>query len=272
MEYHAIGVGDDDFSLGKDFLVHLAKSSSIPFLSSNVKDEETKKLLFHRHLLKEINGLKIGIFSLLSSDVFLGPSDSRTKGLVFEDPFKTAQEIVREIGPQVDLLILLSHLGYQKDVEMAQKIDGIHLILGGHTGVDLVNPPIIKNTIILQNSSKGMYGRKLNLSYLNKDASFYNETIREVYQRNLEKYQRQLETKTASEAERNQWEKAIKNIKEILDQLPKKNAFRITSLPLSDQFKDDPEIRRMTEEYKSKFPEKIEPPSHDSRGTYKPRL
>lgn len=272
MNYNAIGVGDDDFSLGKEFLTRLAKSSSIPFLSSNVKDEETKKLLFNRHLLMEVNGLKIGIFSLLSPDVFLGPSDPRKKGLVFEDPFKTAQQIVREIGPQVDLLILLSHLGYHKDVEMAQKIEGIHLIVGSHTGVDLVNPPIIKNTLIFQNSSRGMYARKLNISYINKDAPFYNEKTREVYQRNLEKYQRQLETKTASEAERNQWEKAVENIKEILNQLPKKNAFRITSLPLSEQFKDDPEIRKMIEGYKSKFPEKIEPPSHDSLGTYRPRL
>lgn len=272
MGYHAIGIGDDDLTLGKEFLYGLFKKSSIPFLSANVKDEETWKPLFNRYTIKEINGLKIGIFSLLSLETFLGPSDPRRRGLVFEDPIKTAQEMIKELSPQVDLLILLSHLGYHKDIELAQKTDGIHLIFGSHTGVDLVNPPIIKNTVILQNSSRGMYARKLNLTYMNKEAPFYNEASKTVYQKNLQKYQRQLETKTASEAERKQWEKAVQNIKETLEQFSKKNSIRITSLALSEEFNEDPEISKMIEAFKSKFPEKVEPPSHDSRGTYRPRL
>lgn len=272
MEYHALGIGDDDLTLGKDFLHELSKTSSIPFLSANLIDEETQKPLFNRYIIKEINRLKIGIFSLLSPETFSGPSDPRKKGIVFEDPLTTAREMIQELSPQVDLLILLSHLGYHKDIELAQKTDGIHLIFGSHTGVDLMNPPIIKNTVILQNASRGMYARKLNLTYLNKEVSFYNEAIKSVYQQNLQKYQRQLETKTASEAERNQWEKAVQNIKETLDQFSKRNAFRITSLALSGEFNEHPEISKMIEDYKSKFPEKVEPPSHDSRGTYRPRL
>lgn len=271
MEYHAIGIGDDDFTLGKEFLHELSKTSPIPFLSANVIDEDTQKPLFNRYIIKEINGLKIGIFSLLSPETFLGPSDPRRKGLVFEDPLKTARDLIQELSPQVDLLILLSHLGYHKDIELAQKTEGIHLIFGSHTGVDLVNPPIIKNTVILQNSSRGMYARKLNLTYLNKEASFYNEATKLAYQQNLQKYQRQLETQTASEAERKQWEKAVQNIKETLDQFSQRNAFRIISVPLSREFNDHPEISKMIEDYKSKFPEKVESPSYDSRGTYRPR-
>lgn len=272
MEYHAIGIGDDDLTLGKDFLHELSKASSIPFLSANVKDEETQKPLFNRSMIKEINGIKIGIFSLLSPDIFLGPSDPRKKGLLFEDPLKTAREMIQELTPQVDLLILLSHLGYHKDIELAQKTEGIHLIFGSHTGVDLMNPPIIKNTVILQNPPRGMYARKLNLMYLKKEASFYNEVTKEIYQQNLQKYQRLLETKTASEAERNQWEKAVQNIKETLNQFSKRNAFRITSSPLSGELTEHPEISKMITDYKSKFPEKVELTPRDSRGTSRPRL
>ncbi len=80
--------------------------------------------------------------------------------------------MLRELGPQTDLIILLSHLGYPKDMELAQKISGIHIIIGSHTGVDLTNPPVIKNTVIVQNSSKGMYGRKFNLAFSNKEGHF----------------------------------------------------------------------------------------------------
>jgi len=271
MGYHAIGIGDDDLSLGKKFLIDLSKLSHIPFLSSNVRDEDSGKPLFQRHIIKEVNGLKIGIFSLLSPDMFLGLSDPRRKGLIFQDPFQTAQEIIGELGPQTDFIILLSHLSYPKDVELAQKISGVHIIIGGHTGVDLTNPPVIKNTIIVQNSSKGMYARKLNFTFLNKEAAFYNVTTKHTYERNLAKLRQQLSSVQASEAEKNQWQRAVENIKRTLQQFEQRNSFAITSFPLGEAVKDYPDIKKMVDDYKSKFPEKSESPVHDSRGTYRPK-
>ena len=63
--------------------------------------------------------------------------------------------MVKELQPKTDLIILLSHLSYPKDMELAQKVQGIHVIVGGHTGINLPYPPVIKNTIILQTASKG---------------------------------------------------------------------------------------------------------------------
>ena len=83
MGYHAIGIGDDDLSLGKKFLVELSKTFNITFLSSNVIDEESGKTLFQRYIIKEVNGLKIGIFSLLAPDVFFRPVRSEEKGIDF---------------------------------------------------------------------------------------------------------------------------------------------------------------------------------------------
>jgi len=271
MGYHAIGIGDDDLSLGKNFLFELSKASNVHFLSSNVIDEDSGKTLFQRYVIKEVNGLKIGIFSLLSPDAFISASDPREKGLIFRDPVETAQEMVRELEPQTDLIILLSHLGYPKDMELTHKISGIHIIVGGHTGVDLTNPPVIKNTIIVQNSSKGMYAQKLNLTFSNRETTFYNMTTKHNYERNLARLRQQLSSATASEAEKNQWQRAVENIERTLQQLEQKNPFTITSFPLSKEFQDHPEIKQMVDDYKSKFPEKSEPPVHDSRGTYRPK-
>ena len=66
--------------------------------------------------------------------------------------------MVKELQPKTDLIILLSHLGYPKDMELAQTVSGIQLIIGSHTGINLPHPPLINNkTIILQTSPKGMY-------------------------------------------------------------------------------------------------------------------
>lgn len=271
MGYHAIGVGDDDLSLGKKFLIDLLNLSHIPFLSSNARDEDSGKPLFQRHIVKEVNGLKIGIFSLLSPDAFLGVSDPRRKGLIFGNPFETAQEMVKELEPQTDLIILLSHLGYHKDVELAQKILGIHIIIGSHTGVDLANPPVIKYSIIVQNASKGMHGRKLNLTFSNREATFYNVITKHTYERNLGRLRQQLGSATASEVEKKQWQSAAENIESALQQFKQKNSFAVTSFPLGEAVKDHPDIKKMIDDYKSKFPEKIEPPVHDSREAHRPK-
>lgn len=271
MGYHAIGIGDDDLSLGKEFLVDLSKKFNITFLSSNLIDEDSGKSLFQRYIIKEVNGLRLGIFSLLSQDVFLGPSDLRKKGVIFRDPIETALEMVKELEPQTDLIILLSHLSYQKDIELAQKIPGIPIIIGGHTGIHLSNPHVIKNTIVLQTSSKGMYAQKLNLTFLNKEATFYNITTKRSLENNLSRLQHQLTSVNAPQAEKTQWQRSKENIEKALQQLEEKNYFSHTILPLTEAIKDHPDIKKMVDGYKSKFPEKKDPSLHDSRGAYKPK-
>jgi len=271
MGYHAIGIGDDDLSLGKKFLTDLSKMTNVPFLSSNVMDEDSNKLLFQRYIIKEINGLKIGIFALLSGETFMGASDPRRSGLIFRDPVETAQEMVRELQPQTDFILLLSHLGYPKDVELALKISGIHMIVGGHTGVHLTNPPVMKNTIILQTAPKGMYAQKLSLIFSNKEATFYNVATKYTLERNLAQHRQRLSLATASEAEKRQWQEAVKNIENALKQLEERNPFTMSSFPLGEAVKDDPDIKKWVDDYKSKFPEKSESRIHDSRGTYTPK-
>jgi 2',3'-cyclic-nucleotide 2'-phosphodiesterase (5'-nucleotidase family) len=66
MGVDAMAIGDDDLTLGKDFLLDLSRKANFPFLSSNVIDEASGKALFHSTLVKEVNGFRIGVFSLLS--------------------------------------------------------------------------------------------------------------------------------------------------------------------------------------------------------------
>ncbi len=270
MGYQAIGIGDDDLSLGKKFLLELSQASNVTFISSNLTDEFGKPI-FQRYVVKDVGGLKIGIFSLLAPEVFLGQSDPRKKGLIIQDPVETAQEMVRELGPQTDLIILLSHLSYPKDVDLAQKISGIHIIVGGHVGVNLSNPPVINDKIILQTSSRGMYAGRFDLTLLNNKTSFYNIATKHTLEANLNKFQSQLTSAQVSEAEKAQWKRAKENTEKAIQQLEGKNYFTNTIFPLGQQVEDHPDIKKMVDAYKSKFSEKSEPPIHDGRGSYRPK-
>jgi 2',3'-cyclic-nucleotide 2'-phosphodiesterase (5'-nucleotidase family) len=259
MAYDAIGIGDDDLSLGKDFLLELSKKADFPFLSSNILDEESGKLLFQPYLLKGINGLRVGIFSLLSPDLFLGSSDPRRKGLIIRNPFETAQSMIKELQSKTDIILLLSHLSYPKDVELAQTVSGVHFIIGSHTGTNLVNPPVIKNTYILETAPKGMYVGRLELNLFNNVFSFYNSTEKRSSESRLNYIKNRLISKQISEAERAQWLKAKEEIERALGQLQGKNEFTNIIFPLRDEMKDQPEILKLIEAYKSKYPETEKP-------------
>lgn len=271
MGYDAIGIGDDELALGKSFLTELSKTVPVRFLSSNVMDEGSGNPLFQRYLVKDVNGIKVAVFSLLSPNVFTSQSDSRKKGIVLREPFQTAQEMVQELGPQADILILLSHLGYPADVELAQKLPGLHLILGGHTGVHLANPPIFNGTILLQSASKGMYAGRLDLTLLNRERLFYNTATKSSLKANLDQFRRRLASPKATESEKAQWRRGIESAEKALQQLEGKNYFTHTFFPLSASIQDHPEIGKIVEAYHAKFPHTEPPPLHDSRGIYSPK-
>jgi 2',3'-cyclic-nucleotide 2'-phosphodiesterase (5'-nucleotidase family) len=255
MEYDALGIGDDDLTLGKDFLIDLSKKARFPFLSSNLVDVESKKPVFQAHAIKEVNGIRIGIFSLISPDVFSGPQDPRLKGLIIQDPVETAQRITRELKPSVDLIILLSHLGYPKDVEMAQTVPGIQIIAGAHSGVSLAFPPVMKDTVILHTPMRGMYAGRLDLNFYGADSGFYNLATKRSFENNSVNMRRRMNAKDATKVEKDQYQKFIGDTERSIKQLEGKNDFSNTILPLSGQLKEDPQISKWIEEFKTGFPE-----------------
>jgi 2',3'-cyclic-nucleotide 2'-phosphodiesterase (5'-nucleotidase family) len=252
MGYDAIGIGDDDLTLGKEFLLEISKRANFPFLSSNLLDEGSGKILFKPFLIKEINGLRIGIFSLFSPDFFMGASDPRRKGLNIRSPMETAQAMVKELKPKTDLIILLSHLGYAKDIELAQAVEGIHFVVGGHTGINLAYPPVIKNTVILQTASRGMFVARLDLHLYNNEPIFYNSATKISLENNLTNIHQRLNSKEIPEAEKAQWQKAKEDTERTLSQLQGKNVFTNNIIPLQEQMKDHPDIKKMVESYKAK--------------------
>ena len=252
MGYDAVGIGEDDLTLGKEFLLEISRKANFPFISSNLFDEASGKLLFQSSLIKEIHGLRIGIFSLFSPDLFTNSSDPRRKGLNIRPPLETAEAMVKELRGKTDLIVLLSHLGYAKDIELAQSVQGINIVVGGHTGINLIYPVVIKNTIILQTASRGMFGARLDLLLYNHEPVFYNSATKTSLENNLNSINHRLSSKDAPEAEKVQWQKAKEDTERTLSQLQGKNVFTNTVIPLQEQMKDHPEIKKMVEAYKAK--------------------
>ncbi len=167
--------------------------------------------------------------------------------------------MVRELQPKTDLIILLSHLSYPKDVETAQTVSGIHFILGSHTGANLIYPSFIKNTYILQTAPKGMYVARLDLNLYNNTYSFYNLSEKRTWESRLHYIKNRLMSKEISESEKAQLQKAREDAEKAIKQFQGKNEFTNIILPLREGMKDHPDILKMVDEHKAKYPETEKP-------------
>jgi 5'-nucleotidase len=250
MGYDAIGIGDDDLDLGKEFLLEISKKANFPFLSSNLLDEASGEILFQSFIIKEIKGLRIGIFSLLSPVFFANPSDARRKGLTIRPPLETAQAMVKELKPKTDLIILLSHLGYGKDVELARTVQGINVIVGSHTGINVTYPPPL-NTIVVQTGSRGMFGARLDLVFYNREPVFYNSAKKISLEKALNHIDQRLTSPGTPAAEKARLQRAKEETERNLKQL-QGNQFTNHIISLHEQMKEDPDIKKLIEDFKAK--------------------
>jgi hypothetical protein len=107
-----------------------------------------------------------------------------------------------------------------------------------------------------------MYGGRLDLTFYNHEPTFYNTAVRQTMEQNLKTLNARLSEGKGSEAEKAQWSRLKEQMEQALKQLLGKNAFTNTIFPLGEQMKDHPEIAKMTEAFRSKFPEpeKSQPP------------
>lgn len=148
--YDAITVGNNETFNGMDTLINMATNSKIPFLSSNAyglgfKDIEgvRKSFILNR------SGLRILI---IGASPELGPFNE-LNGLAFKDYLEVIKEEIAANSGKYDLCIVLSHLGMDKDKNIAEQIDGIHVIIGGHFHILMKEPEIVNGKIIFTSGS-----------------------------------------------------------------------------------------------------------------------
>jgi 2',3'-cyclic-nucleotide 2'-phosphodiesterase (5'-nucleotidase family) len=76
-------------------------------------------------------------------------------GLDFRAGAETVRQYLPELESQSDLIVVLSHLGLDGDRALAVAVDGIDIIVGGHSHVFLERPDEVNGTIIVQAGAKG---------------------------------------------------------------------------------------------------------------------
>lgn len=153
MKYDAATLGNHDFDNGIKGLMDQLPHAQFPFIIANYDFKNTAlDQQFAPYKLFQKGGILVGVFGL--GIELQGLVNEKLYGATrYLDPIAVAREMVQELKTAgCDLIICLSHLGYQyrndrvSDMVLAQQVDGINLIIGGHTHTFLDEPTVVQNS------------------------------------------------------------------------------------------------------------------------------
>jgi 2',3'-cyclic-nucleotide 2'-phosphodiesterase (5'-nucleotidase family) len=153
--YDAWCVGNHDFDISQENLRQLTKIPRFPTLSSNIVNNEGRYAVNNKpYAIIEKDGLKIGIIGVMSQDLYHLVNQNSLVGIKILDPVATTQHWIDELKPKTDLLIALTHEGVDEDSLLASHVNGLNLIVGGHSHTRLKQPKLINGVIIVQAGSE----------------------------------------------------------------------------------------------------------------------
>lgn len=149
MQYDAQLIGNHEFNFGPDYRNHILEQISAPILAANIVDEATGQPVYGQpYRIFDIDGTKVGILGVTTSYIKHWELPKNYQGLEFPDAFETVKAYVHQLRPQVDILVVAYHGGFEKDLitfepiepqtgenqgaRMIEDIEGIDILLTGH--------------------------------------------------------------------------------------------------------------------------------------------
>jgi sulfur-oxidizing protein SoxB len=160
--------GHWEFTYGEARVKELIKGLGFPFLALNVRDTEWNEPVFPPYKMFEKGGVKIAVlgqafpYTPVANPRWMMPHWSFG---IREEDVRANVEKVRKAGAQ--LVVLLSHNGFDVDRKLAGRVAGIDVILTGHTHDALPEAIKVGNTLLIASGSHGKFLSRLDLDVRN---------------------------------------------------------------------------------------------------------
>lgn len=187
--YDVMAMGNHDFDFGPaayaQILRRASQTGEIPFVlcgngvtdpadpRDDLFEEAIRDGLIRPWVIQEVNGIKVGLFSLLGADA--DDSAPYAVPVRFENIVKAARKLVSKLKQQgADIIVCLSHSGVTRDkkgnwagedVVLAAKVGGIDLIVSGHTHTRLDEPVVVNGVPIVQTGSAGRFVGRADITF-----------------------------------------------------------------------------------------------------------
>jgi sulfur-oxidizing protein SoxB len=153
-----------EFTYGAERVQELVKQLTFPFLAGNVKDATWGDPVFKPYSVIERGGLKVGVigqafpYTPVANPRYMIPDWSFG---IEEDRLR--DNVARVKAQGVDLVVLLSHNGFDVDRKLAARVTGIDVILTGHTHDAIPDVTKVGDTLLVAAGSHGKFLARLDL-------------------------------------------------------------------------------------------------------------
>lgn len=147
--------GNHEFDSGQEGLARNINESAFPYLCANIFPDQELGIQCEPYKFFYVKGVKICILGVVEAEFGGIPSThpNNAKGMKFSQ----AEEAIRKylwLRNECDVFILLSHIGYDEDVEVAKKFPEFDLIIGGHSHTQIDGGEVHNGVLITQNENK----------------------------------------------------------------------------------------------------------------------
>ena len=171
LKYDALAVGNHEYNFGLKVLEKARREAQFPWLSANTYRKGTEQTAYDPYLVKEVNGVRVGILGLTTPGIPNWENPENFAGLEFREPVSEAKKWVKVLREKerVDLVIISMHMGIEEDlrtgqinpgqvlnenaaVAIAKQVPGVDCILMGHTHREV--PAVFINNVLLAQANK----------------------------------------------------------------------------------------------------------------------
>lgn len=167
LQYDAMAVGNHEYNFGLKVLEKARSEAKFPWLSANTYDKGKELPHYRPYIVKEVQGVRIGILGLTTPGIPSWENPPNYEGLEFHESISEAKKgvhILRDVE-RVDVVVIAMHMGIEEDlrtgipnpssvpnenaaIAIARQVSGVDVILMGHTHRD-VPSLFVKSDIVL---------------------------------------------------------------------------------------------------------------------------
>ncbi len=151
--FHATAVGNHEFDSNQDGLARLIGLSTFSTLCANMEPDPKWNMHVKPYQVFDCGGISVGVLGVTALGSMGIPEShpARLTDIKFMDPLETIQKF-RFLRDKCDVVLLLSHLGYNTDVAFSAELPWVDIIVGGHSHTQIQGGEMHNGILITQNS------------------------------------------------------------------------------------------------------------------------
>ncbi|MEF8831902.1 MAG: bifunctional metallophosphatase/5'-nucleotidase [Candidatus Thermoplasmatota archaeon] len=171
-----------DFAYGPEHLMDFAEELDYPLLAINCYREDTDELVFDPYKVVDKDGIKVGLIGIAATIVDKTMPDSFSEDIYFTLGREELPGYVQELKEEkdVELIVVFAHLGYPQELKLAKEVDGIDVLISGHTHNRSYEPVEVNETIVIQSGCHGSFIGRLDLDIEEGNIRGYDHELVEI--------------------------------------------------------------------------------------------